>query len=245
MKVALINPKGTIFSRNKRLAAFLERSVTMGSFRHFWSAPCLGLLVVAAYCPDEWQLCYIDENQRPVDFGVRYDLVLISAMTVQAKRAYEIADAFRRTGTPVVMGGIHATVMPEEALAHVDAVLAGEGEVLFPQLIEDLVHGRRAGFIGRKRPVDSTLRSAAPLATTCSRATTIPSSIYTPPGAARENAPFAARPTFMECNTGEKATRKFCGKWLGSTSFIPTVCCYLLTTTLLCCVGRARSCFNR
>lgn len=142
MKVALINPKGTIFSRNKRLAAFLERSVTMGSFRHFWSAPCLGLLVVAAYCPDEWQLCYIDENQRPVDFGVRYDLVLISAMTVQAKRAYEIADAFRRTGTPVVMGGIHATVMPEEALAHVDAVLAGEGEVLFPQLIEDLVHGR-------------------------------------------------------------------------------------------------------
>ena len=141
MKVALINPKGTIFSRNERLAGFLERSVTMGSFRHFWSAPCLGLLAIAAYCPPEWEMHYVDENQRPVNLDDEVDLVLISAMTVQASRAYEIADAFRQRNVRVVMGGIHATVLPEEALQHADTVLAGEGEVLFPRFIHDLEHG--------------------------------------------------------------------------------------------------------
>ena len=152
MKVALINPKGTLFSRNERLAAFLERSATMGSFRHFWSAPCLGLLTVAAYCPQEWELRYIDEIQKPVDFSADYDLVFLSAMTVQAKRAYEIADAFRARGIRVVMGGIHATVMPMEALEHADAVLVGEGEVLVPMLLEDLAHGRLRPLYQEEQP---------------------------------------------------------------------------------------------
>lgn len=65
MRAALINPKGALFSRTPSLAVFLEQSVTMGSFRHFWSAPCLGLLSIAAYFPPDWELDYFDENPAP------------------------------------------------------------------------------------------------------------------------------------------------------------------------------------
>ena len=142
MRAALINPKGALFSRTPSLAVFLEQSVTMGSFRHFWSAPCLGLLSIAAYFPPDWELDYFDENQRPVSFEKDYDLVFISAMTVQAVRAYQLADEFRRRGAKVVMGGIHATLLPEEAMTHADVVIAGEGEPLFPQFLQDYAKGK-------------------------------------------------------------------------------------------------------
>lgn len=152
MKAAFINPKGTIFSRDQRLAAFLAESVTMGSFRHFWSAPCLGLLAMAAYCPPEWETAYIDENQRPLDPEEDYELVCISAMTVQAVRAYEIADSYRRKGAMVVMGGIHATVLPEEALKHVDVVIAGEGEALFPLFLQDFAAKKTRRLYREEKP---------------------------------------------------------------------------------------------
>ncbi len=139
MRVALINPKGTIFSKTERMTEFLEQSVTMGSFRHFWSAPCLGLLTIAAYLPPEWEAHYIDENYIDIDFNLPYDMVCISAMTVQATRAYEIAKIYRSKNILTVMGGIHATVLPDEAMQHADVVIAGEGEVLFPQFISDYI----------------------------------------------------------------------------------------------------------
>ena len=158
MKAAFINPKGTIFSRDQRLAAFLAESVTMGSFRHFWSAPCLGLLAMAAYCPPEWETAYIDENQRPLDPEEDYELVCISAMTVQAVRAYEIADSYRRKGAMVVMGGIHATVLPEEALKHVDVVIAGEGEALFPLFLQDFAAKKTRRLYREEKPGHFSMR---------------------------------------------------------------------------------------
>ncbi|QUI21860.1 radical SAM protein [Vallitalea pronyensis] len=140
MKVALINPKATIFSKEKEMTKFLKESITMGSFRHFWSAPCLGLLTIAAYFPTDWEVVYIDENYMDIDFSQLYDMVCVSAMTIQATRAYEIADIFKRKNTITVMGGIHATVLPHEAKQYVDVVIAGEGEVLFPQFIHDYIH---------------------------------------------------------------------------------------------------------
>lgn len=141
MKIGLINPKGTIFSKNEKLHALLQRSVSMDSFRHFWSAPCLGLLTIAAYIPAEWEVEYIDENYRQIDFHENFDIVCISAMTVQAVRAYEISSAFRKRGVLTVIGGIHATILPEEALRYADVVIAGEGEPLFPQFINDYRKG--------------------------------------------------------------------------------------------------------
>ena len=73
-----------------------------------------------------------DENIEPIDFDMEVDLVGISAMTSYVKRGYEIADRFRARGTPVIMGGVHASYMPQEALKHADAVVVGEAELVMP-----------------------------------------------------------------------------------------------------------------
>lgn len=145
MKAVLINPRGHLFGKNERLSAFLAASPVMASFRRFWMAPCLGLLAIAAYFSDEWEISYTDENLREINFDEPCDLVCLSAMTAQAPRAYEIADAFRERGVTTVMGGIHAALLPEEAALHADVVLVGEGEVLFPRFLEDF----RAGCCSR------------------------------------------------------------------------------------------------
>lgn len=72
------------------------------------------------------------------------DLVGITAMTIQARRAYEIADAYKQRGKRVVMGGIHVSVLPDEALRHADAVVIGEGEMIWPTVIADAQAGRLA-----------------------------------------------------------------------------------------------------
>ncbi len=74
----------------------------------------------------------VDESQEPIPCGSHFDLVGITAMTHRAIRAYEIADQFRREGITVIMGGMHPTVMHEEALDHADAVAIGEAEPLQP-----------------------------------------------------------------------------------------------------------------
>lgn len=162
MRIALINPKGTIFSKNKRLSEFLKNSVSMGSFRHFWSAPCLGLLTIASYIPVDWEISYIDENLRRMDDTVDYDMVCISMMTVQAERAYEIGDSYRARGILTVMGGIHATLMYQEVLEHSDVVLAGEGEVLFPAFINDFLAGTHKRLYRENTPGGFELKNCIP-----------------------------------------------------------------------------------
>jgi radical SAM superfamily enzyme YgiQ (UPF0313 family) len=78
-------------------------------------------------------------------------------MTHQATRAYEIADQFRREGVAVIMGGMHPTVMPEEALTHADAVVIGEAEPVMTQLLEDFSGGRLAKIYRAPIAQDDTL----------------------------------------------------------------------------------------
>lgn len=92
--------------------------------------------------PSHWEVTLIDESQDPIPNGSHYDLVGITAMTHQATRAYEIADQFRKEGVPVIMGGMHPTVMPEEALAHADAVVIGEAEPVMAGLLDDFLGNR-------------------------------------------------------------------------------------------------------
>jgi radical SAM superfamily enzyme YgiQ (UPF0313 family) len=87
-----------------------------------------------------------DENIETVDFGLKADLVGISAMTSYVNRGYEIADRFRAGGTPVVMGGVHPSFMPREALQHCDAVVIGEVELVIDKLLDDLDHGAMQGL---------------------------------------------------------------------------------------------------
>ncbi len=103
----------------------------------------LGLAVLAALTPPEWEITIFDENIRARDYGAlpRPDLVGITAFTSQANRAYEVAAEFRSRGVPVVMGGIHATMRTEEAQARVDAVVTGEAEHIWAQVLLDVRQG--------------------------------------------------------------------------------------------------------
>ena len=100
--------------------------------------PNLGLLRVAALTPPEWDVKIVDEKIEPLDLNQPADLVGITTMTTTVKRGYEIADHFRRRGIKVVMGGMHVSCLPQEALNHCDAVVAGEAEILWPALLQDL-----------------------------------------------------------------------------------------------------------
>src|ERR1700720_1685714 len=105
-------------------------------------SPLAGLLAVAAALPrDQYEAVLTDENIETTDFDLNADMVGISAMTSYVNRGYEIADQFRAKGVPVVMGGVHPSFMPQEALKHCDAVVIGEVEVVIDKLLDDLKQG--------------------------------------------------------------------------------------------------------
>lgn len=99
--------------------------------------PPIGLGIVAALTPSYWDVMLIDENWGPFSYQ-EADLVGITAFTASANRAYEIASIYRARGVPVVIGGIHASMCPEEALRFADAVVIGEAEAVWPQVIVDV-----------------------------------------------------------------------------------------------------------
>jgi radical SAM superfamily enzyme YgiQ (UPF0313 family) len=135
MRLHLINPSNPLVS-------IVRLAESRWNRYRVWQP--LSLMVLAGLTPPEWDVTLLDEN-----VGVRHDretarpdLVGITAFTSQAPRAYEIAAGVRRLGVPVVMGGIHATMCVDEVLAHVDAVVTGEAEAVWPQVLEDARHGR-------------------------------------------------------------------------------------------------------
>ena len=101
-------------------------------------------MVLARVTPPEWEVTILDENLRRTDYSTlpRPDLVGITAFTSQAPRAYEVAAYFRSLGVPVIMGGIHATMCPEEVLARVDSVVTKEAETVWPRVLQDVQGGR-------------------------------------------------------------------------------------------------------
>jgi radical SAM superfamily enzyme YgiQ (UPF0313 family) len=103
--------------------------------------PPLGLGVVAALTPEHWEVDLVDENWEPFTYRPA-DLVGITAFTASANRAYQIGSVYRERGVPVVMGGIHASMCPDEALQFVDAVVIGEAETAWPQVVADVQVGR-------------------------------------------------------------------------------------------------------
>ncbi len=110
-------------------------------------SPLAGLLAVAACIPrDRYEVVLTDENIEPIDFGLKADLVGISAMTSYVNRGYEIADRFRAQKVPVVMGGVHPSFMPQEALKHCDAVVVGEAELVIAKLLDDMKQGAMRGL---------------------------------------------------------------------------------------------------
>jgi radical SAM superfamily enzyme YgiQ (UPF0313 family) len=108
-------------------------------FRNKVLVPPLGLAMVAALTPPDVDVSLIDENVGGATRSQGMpDLVGITTQTTTAQRAYEIADRFRSKGVKVVLGGVHASFLPDEACQHADAVVIGEAEDTWPRLIDDI-----------------------------------------------------------------------------------------------------------
>ena len=114
--------------------------LTASERRAVWF-PKLSLPTIAAYTPDSWDVDLVDETVEDIDFDTPCDMVGLSIMTCYAPRAYEIAKEFRKRGKTVVMGGVHPTYCPDEALQHADAIVCGEAEDLWPRLVADYEAG--------------------------------------------------------------------------------------------------------
>jgi len=102
----------------------------------------MSLAILAALTPDSFEIKVTDELIDDIDHAYPADLVAISTNSTNAPRAYEIADAFRNKGAGIVMGGIHPSVMPDEALKHADAVLTGEAEEMWGVILDDFLAGK-------------------------------------------------------------------------------------------------------
>jgi radical SAM superfamily enzyme YgiQ (UPF0313 family) len=117
----------------------------------FWDVisfkfPLLGTTLLAALTPPGHEVSIHDEGNAPLDLDEKCDLVAITAITPLAPRGYEIAEAYRRRGIKVVMGGIHPTWLPEEAIAHCDAVVIGEADEIWPEVVQDTIQGTLKRF---------------------------------------------------------------------------------------------------
>jgi len=134
LQLLLINPRN-------HLSSMVKVSENRWNKYRVWKP--LGLLVLAGLTPPAWDITIIDENLDVPDYSrmPRPDLVGITAFTSQATRAYKVAAEFRARGVPVVMGGIHATMRPDEAADRVDTIVTGEAEGVWGQLLEDVQRG--------------------------------------------------------------------------------------------------------
>jgi radical SAM superfamily enzyme YgiQ (UPF0313 family) len=115
----------------------------LGPFvRSFREAP-LTATSLAALVPEElnFDIRIVDESIDPVPVNEHFDLVAISCLTGTVVRGYSFADHFRSKGIPVVLGGVHVTLMPEEAALHADAIVTGFAETAWPKLLFDFVQG--------------------------------------------------------------------------------------------------------
>ncbi len=135
-KLRLINPKSPLST-----VSMPEIIQKMTFSRRALFMP-LNLAICAAVVPEGWQPEIIDENVTGAHIAsADCDAVGIGAMTTQAKRAYELADAYRALGVPVILGGIHPSALPQEALQHGSIVCRGDAESTLPRALRDLDAG--------------------------------------------------------------------------------------------------------
>lgn len=120
-KLVLINPSETDYNIS----------------RQGFKVQPLNLAYLAALTPPEWEVVIDDENMAPAQLRRDADLVGITTLTATVNRAYDLATGYRREGVPVVLGGIHASMVPEEAARFADAVVVGEGESVWAAVLSD------------------------------------------------------------------------------------------------------------
>ncbi len=108
--------------------------------------PMLGLTLLASLFPKDYEVKIINEAIQEVDFNADVDLVGVTGLTCVIQRAYTIADQFRRRGVKVILGGVHPSLLPEEAKEHADSVFIGEAERAFDKVLQDFEAGELKPF---------------------------------------------------------------------------------------------------
>lgn len=147
MKVAFVSMSG-VRVRTEELA---ELGVSMPGFVErgnvIASLPSLAGATLAAVTPPDVQFDYYDvADVSDQELLTGYDLVALSTFTAMAYECYALGDRYRAAGIPVVLGGLHATLVPEDAKPHFDAVCVGEGEILWPRILQDARKGKLQPF---------------------------------------------------------------------------------------------------
>jgi radical SAM superfamily enzyme YgiQ (UPF0313 family) len=127
MKILLIYPKVSSDAR--------------GTVVKYSLVPPQSLTAVAALTPDEHDVRIVDENHQKIDYSADVDLVGITVFISSSRHAYDIASKFRLRGIPVVLGGLHVTTCPQDAEPHADAVVVGEAEGIWQDLLQDAEAG--------------------------------------------------------------------------------------------------------
>ncbi|MCP4288299.1 MAG: radical SAM protein, partial [Gammaproteobacteria bacterium] len=132
LKILLVLPDGRI------------HKLKLGSLQTSFREAPLTATMLAALVPQDINadVEIVDESIDSVPFHKDYDLVGISCLTGTSTRAYEIADRFRMQGATVVLGGVHVTLMPDEAKQHGDAIVIGFAEQTWAELLRDFVKDR-------------------------------------------------------------------------------------------------------
>ena len=128
MEILLVQPKSTGFMGQ------VSKSGRAGFAR-------VTLTTIAALTPPKHKVIIHDARLSPPDYDKTWDLVGFTGMSCEIPHVYEMADQFRKKGIPVVIGGYHATALPEEALQHADIVVAGEAEGLWPTILDEMENG--------------------------------------------------------------------------------------------------------
>ena len=143
MKITLINAS---FEKTAGATVNVKPKIT--------TYPALSLAILAALTPPEFEVSIVNDDFEIINFDEKIDLVGISFLTAAAPRAYTIADEFRKRGIKVVLGGVHASALPEEAEQHADSVVVGEGEEIWPLLLDDFKNGTLKKIYTAEKPVD-------------------------------------------------------------------------------------------
>jgi len=149
--VRVIDPK--LNELGFTLPGFVKRNKDIASL------PSLGLLTLAALTPEDIDVEYLEVPDPAVlkELPGDFDLVAIASFTARIYDAYALADRYRAAGVKVVLGGLHVTVCPEEAMRHADSIVLGEGEPAWPRLIDDLRRDRlQPVYDVRKQSFDFT-----------------------------------------------------------------------------------------
>ena len=130
MKIALLSPAGAMHRYN-------------GMFHKGLHYAPITLALLAAFIPKELEAEAViyDETAEAIPLDLDADVIAITCITGTSSRCYKFADYFRSLGKTVLLGGVHPTLMPQEAAAHADAVLVGLGEKTFPEALLDIKNG--------------------------------------------------------------------------------------------------------